>query len=87
MVWTFLLIQKKNYDGYKFSIDGVENLYNSNMCLFFFNNYLDQGKIPEQEAKIQIKEYAEFEEIKEIPYLRKYTVIAVNDKIFVENIV
>ena len=38
------------------------------------------------EAKTQIEEYAEFEEIKNIPNLKKYTVIAVNDKLYVEEI-
>ena len=40
----------------------------------------------QKEAKKQIEEYAEFEEIKEIPNLNKYTVIAVNDKIYIEKI-
>ena len=34
----------------------------------------------------QIEEYAKFEEIKEIQNLNKYTVVAVNDKIYVEKI-
>ena len=41
-----LPIMKDNYDGYKFSLDGKENVYNSNMCLFFFNAYLENRKIP-----------------------------------------
>ena len=40
----------------------------------------------QQEAKAQIQEYANFEEIKNIPNLRKYTVVAVVDKIFIEEI-
>ena len=40
----------------------------------------------QEEARKQIEEYAEFEEIKEIPNLNKYTVVAVNDKIYVEKI-
>ena len=43
-----LTIMKENYDGYRFSMDATEKLYNSNMCLFFFNDYIDRGKIPEQ---------------------------------------
>ena len=43
-------------------------------------------KAKQEEARNQIKEYAEFEEINEIPNLNKYTVVAVNDKIFVEKI-
>ena len=43
-----LPIMKENYDGYKFSINGKEKIYNSNMCLYFLNNYLELGKIPNQ---------------------------------------
>ena len=45
---TILPIMKENYDGYKFSIDGKEKIYNSNMCLYFLNDYLESGKIPVQ---------------------------------------
>ena len=37
-------------------------------------------------AREQIKEYSTFEEIASIPKLRKYTVIAVDDEIYVEEI-
>ena len=37
---------KENYDGYKFSIDGKERMYNSNMCLFFLKEYVEVNKIP-----------------------------------------
>ena len=40
----------------------------------------------QKEAREQIKEYMNFEEIKEIENLTSYTVIAVNDKIYVEKI-
>ena len=40
----------------------------------------------QKEAKKQIEEYGEFEEIKEIPNLYKYTVVAVNDKVYVEKV-
>ncbi len=43
-----LPIMKENYDGYKFSVDATEKLYNSNMCLFFLNSYIDREKIPEK---------------------------------------
>ncbi len=43
-----LPIMKENYDGYRFSIDGKEKIYNSNMCLYFLNDYLESGKIPVQ---------------------------------------
>ena len=40
----------------------------------------------QQEAKKQIEEYSNFEEIASIPKLRKYTVVAVNDEIYVEEL-
>ena len=40
----------------------------------------------QEEAKKQIKEYGEFEEIKELDNINKYTVVAVNDEIYVEEI-
>ena len=43
-------------------------------------------KQKQEEAKEQIKEYAEFEEIKKIPNLVKYTVVAIVDEIHVEKI-
>ena len=41
----------------------------------------------QEEARKQIKEYSTFEEIASIPNLRKYTVIAVVDKIHMEEII
>ena len=41
-----LPIMKENYDGYKFSIDAEGKMYNSNMCLFFLNAYVEKRKIP-----------------------------------------
>ena len=38
------------------------------------------------EAKKQIEEYGGFEEIKELKNIKKYTVVAVNDKIYVEKV-
>ena len=47
-------IMKENYDGYKFSIYGKEKMYNSNMCLYFLNNYLEDGRIPNQLIDVNI---------------------------------
>ena len=41
-----LPIMKENYDGYRFSLEATKKVYNSNMCLYFLNNYIEQGKIP-----------------------------------------
>ena len=53
--------------------------------------YLKKGeesklKEKQEEAKKQIEEYGEFEEIRELKNIYKYTVVAVNDKIYVEKI-
>ena len=49
-----LPIMKENYDGYKFSLDGTEKMYNSNMCLYFLNRYLEQRKVPHQLIDVNI---------------------------------
>ena len=43
-----LPIMRENYDGYRFSIRGKERIYNSNMCLYFLNNYIRFNEIPDQ---------------------------------------
>ena len=45
---SLIPIMKENYDGYKFSIEATEKLYNSNMCLYFLNRYLERREIPNQ---------------------------------------
>ncbi len=42
--------------------------------------------LKKEEARKQIEEYGEFEEIKELENINKYTVVAVNDEIYVEEI-
>src|SRR5699024_8820825 len=49
-----LPIMKENYDGYRFSIHGKEKIYNSNMCLYFLNNYVRFQEIPEQLVDMNI---------------------------------
>ena len=72
-----LLIPKDQSKGYK----GV-------MIEFKYLKKGEEGKLQEKqkEAKEQIKEYGEFEEIKELKNINKYTVVAVNDKIYVEKV-
>ena len=67
----------------------VEKGYNAIMIEFKYIKKKKKNKLEEKqkEAKKQIEEYSNFEEIKSIPKLKKYTVIAVNDEIFVEEIV
>ena len=49
-----LPIMRENYDGYRFSIYGKEKMYNSNMCLYFLNNYMESGRIPSQLIDVNI---------------------------------
>ena len=49
-----LPIMKEYYDGYKFSIYGKEKIYNSNMCLYFLNEYIETGRIPESLIDVNI---------------------------------
>ena len=46
----------------------------------------DRLQEKQEEARKQIQEYSEFEEIKAVPNLRKYTIVAVVDEIYVEEI-
>ena len=43
-----LPIMKENYDGYKFSLNAENQIYNSNMCLYFLSDYIRLGKIPDR---------------------------------------
>ena len=72
-----LLIPKDKSKGYK----GV-------MIEFKYLKKEEAGKLKEkqEEARNQIKEYIEFEEIKDIQNLNCYTVVAVNDEIYVEKV-
>ncbi len=49
-----LPIMRENYDGYRFSLYGKEKMYNSNMCLYFLNNYMESGRIPNQLIDVNI---------------------------------
>ena len=49
-----LPIMKENYDGYKFSLNANERIYNSNMCLYFLKDYIRLGRIPEELVDINI---------------------------------
>ena len=49
-----LPIMKENYDGYKFSVNGKERIYNSNMCLYFLKDYVRLGKIPDELVDVNI---------------------------------
>ena len=41
-----LPIMKANYDGYKFSLEAKNQIYNSNMCLYFLSDYIRLKEIP-----------------------------------------
>ena len=39
---------KENYDGYKFSLNAENQIYNSNMCLYFLSEYTWSRKVPDR---------------------------------------
>ena len=45
---------KENYDGYRFSLNAKERIYNSNMCLYFLNSYTRHKEIPRQLIDVNI---------------------------------
>lgn len=62
--------------------------YYSVMIEFKYLKKEEKNKLEEKqkEAEEQIKEYSKFEEIQSLHKLRKYTVVAVNDEIYIEEI-
>ena len=62
--------------------------YHAVMIEFKYLKKEEERKLQEKqaEARKQIEEYGELEEIKEIPNLHKYTVVAVNSKLYVEEV-
>ena len=62
--------------------------YNSLMIEFKYLKKTEENKLEEKqkEAKKQIEKYSNIPEIKDIEKLNKYTIIAVNDKIYTEKI-
>jgi hypothetical protein len=51
---TILPIMKENYDGYKFSLNAEEKMYNSNMSLYFLSEYMSFSRIPERLVDVNI---------------------------------
>ena len=51
---NILPIMKENYDGYMFSLAGNEKVYNSNMCLYYINQYNRMGKMPQSLVDVNI---------------------------------
>ena len=47
-------IMKENYDGYKFSLKAEKRIYNSNMCLYFLNEYVKYKEIPDELVDVNI---------------------------------
>ena len=62
--------------------------YNAIMVEFKYLKKSEEGKIEEKqrEAKAQIERYANTEEMKDIEKMNKYTIVVVNDKLYVEKI-
>ena len=80
-------VQRKYPDILLIPKDRSKN-YKAVMIEFKYLKKEEESKLQEkqEEAKKQIEEYAEMEEIKEIPNMNKYTIVAVNDKLYVEKI-
>ena len=49
-----LPIMKENYDGYKFSLKAENQIYNSNMCLYFLSEYTWSRIIPDELVDMNI---------------------------------
>ena len=49
-----LPIMKENYDGYKFGLNAENQIYNSNMCLYFLSEYTWARKIPDKLVDVNI---------------------------------
>ncbi len=47
-------IMKENYDGYKFNIKAENQIYNSNMCLYFLSGYIRKNEIPTELVDMNI---------------------------------
>ena len=80
-------VQRKYPDLMLIPKDITKN-YKAVMIEFKYLKKEETGKLQEkqEEARKQILEYSELDDIKNIPNLNKYTVIAVNDNIYVEKI-
>ena len=78
-------VQRKYPDLMLIPKDITKN-YKAVMIEFKYLKKEETGKLQEkqEEARKQILEYSELDDIKNIPNLNKYTVIAVNDEIYVE---
>ena len=49
-----LPLMKENYDGYKFSLKGAYQMYNSNMCLYLLSYYSSTKMLPESLVDVNI---------------------------------
>ena len=49
-----LPIMKENYDGYKFSINSINHMYNSNMSLYLLSDFVRLGKLPDSMIDVNI---------------------------------
>ena len=65
-----------------------EKNYYSVMIEFKYLKKEEENKIEEKqkEAKEQIEKYSKTEEMKNIKDLKKYTIVAVNDKVYVKEV-
>ena len=66
----------------------VDKGYNAIMIEFKYLKKTEEGKLEEKqkEAREQIERYSNTEEMKSLKNLNKYTVVAVNDKVYIQKI-
>ncbi len=59
-----LPIIRENYDGYKFAKKATENIYNSNMTLYFIKEYVQFKELPEKLIDVNIaSDYSKLEKM------------------------
>ena len=64
-----LPIMKENYDGYKFSLNAKNQIYNSNMCLYFLSEYTWSKRVPDRLIDMNIA--SDYSKIGKMLYLCK----------------
>lgn len=79
---------KRNYPDILLIPRDLNNNYYSIMIEFKYLKKGEENKLKEkqEEAKEQIIRYSNFEEIKSLENLKKFTVVVVNNKIYVEEV-
>ena len=82
-----LLMIREDYGGYKFSLQGKEKMYNSNICLYLLNEYLETGRMPD--SLIDANRTSAYTKIAKILSLCKREIIekAITEEVTVSEII